>query len=850
MARRGGIVPIIGGNGQWSPVWTRRFDFENAPDSEYFETFAQADPVIGMRAVDSLEYAPHALQQVWSNPDNMFRQSNAFDDASWTNLGSTLKKINENDWKFTTNDSTAIISQGLSVDHVDPLSLVVELPEGGSAPFARITLRDDGSDVVHMWVDLATGEISGTDIRDQGVVVSATRDPDNPRRYRICGNIRQRPTGTLTSAPESLSTNRAIGSQLLFKKMMLYHGDFWLPYSETGSVGALDNWTKSGDAAATFSLSRSGNRAVYRLDNSAGSADAFVEAAGGAGAAVPHTQSTVRSVNNGAFTKSTIIKTPASGGKMLETAAPGEIVEFYEPQWCEGQRVFDLMTEGAARYLIRRKQGIGGLWEPDGIQNKCQNHSIAPTDLTGVTDGGTTTTVVLRADLPANVKAALDAGPYKSATAMYRSQGSGTVYVTGPTGNTNEHFIRALLWAETGTAGAVLGLEGAGIAPISGVETLEWVEGKGTPASPTDRFTITVIDGDVYWIASMMNEGNKKRSHVPVAGANRVKSADRPVAPTDSVGIDRRRNGISDCGDYRNDPLAGVTVNITKGTIGGRVYADYEISGTATGSIALYAATGAEIPAGAQGETWFAAVSGAIVAGDLTNVTRAFLNLVERDAGQSGLANSTIDFLHLLDTTLRRYSVSRTFTEAATAYSSQFVQVDVAGAVNFTLRLFESSLQKSSVLLPHLETTTKAIPFQQWETDEGLTVVMETEDPALDVDSSRFWEMYGTNRSQNHIAVTSGSGAAQTDAHFNVRKGGSDTGTTAADIQGSRTSQAAMAEADQQFWIDGAGVGAPIAAAMPDDIDTVMLGDISTGGVNLDGVVKNITFIGERKTTA
>ena len=232
------------------------------------------------------------------------------------------------------------------------------------------------------------------------------------------------------------------------------------------------------------------------------------------------------------------VGTATSIGEQIKVAAnSGATLEVRGERLCEGQVIFLPAKSGSAVYGARVKKGLG-LDQIEAVTNKCTNFNVAPTATTNVTDSGTTTTVVARADLPSALITALDSeDPDKTIRAMYRSQGTGTVFVTGQTGNTNTHQVQALAWAETGTAGAVIGLEGSSIDSISAVETLEWIGGGGTPAANTDRWSLAVVTGDVYWIFNQLSQNDRRKAIVPIAGASRTRGQDIVRIATSDLGI-------------------------------------------------------------------------------------------------------------------------------------------------------------------------------------------------------------------------------------------------------------------------------------------------------------------------
>ena len=108
-------------------------------------------------------------------------------------------------------------------------------------------------------------------------------------------------------------------------------------------------------------------------------------------------------------------------------------------------------------------------------------------------------------------------------------------------------------------------------------------------------------------------------------------------------------------------------------------------------------------------------------------------------------------------------------------------------------------------------------------------------------------DFYGSDVGNERIEARSSSGGAQDNGLLEVTTGGTPTATTATtSLVGLHTRQIALGNGDQEYWIDGASQGT-LAATLPTDIDTVMLGDYPGVARNRDGIHKRIAFYDGRK---
>ena len=153
--------------------------------------------------------------------------------------------------------------------------------------------------------------------------------------------------------------------------------------------------------------------------------------------------------------------------------------------------------------------------------------------------------------------------------------------------------------------------------------------------------------------------------------------------------------------------VAGLTNTVVgTGVENGITYLDVRVSGTPAVST-FYNLVPDILVAGASGQTWAGSFWAKLVAGSLTN-TAANIELRESDAAQGFLTNSIASVP--ISSTLTRYSLVRTLTNASTAFASiRFVwQVTNGLPVDFTFRIGLPQLELGAFATSVIPTTTAA----------------------------------------------------------------------------------------------------------------------------------------------
>lgn len=902
-----GIVPVLqSAESDVEPLPLKKnLDFRSG--DAFTNILAQLNPLIGMTAVDSLSYAPHALQQVHSLPINLAADPNDFRTASWSrNAGVTIAKANLRQSIYTEGTGTSnlgqIIENGLEGQKIttswrvakEEISKIkvewIRLSRWATAGFCAgmVNIFDGskgeaeestGASTVHDYGAIDRGD-------EWEVFLTASLDGEIEAQHDIHTCI----GGSVVDGRV-----RVAGGQMLLAECMVYAGDRRdISFQNNNGIGARENYIFSGDAASRAYQEFIEGNFYLVLDNTGGAINASANWGEFSIPEILYSLSTEwfgsgnarlrmgGSLNNPPWealpseptTHEEYGQRPGSVNSAQIEIQPGAKAYFRLCEQVEGMELFGLRSSGEAFYGARCEGGIGRLCEKDG-GNDCQNYSLAPTDTTNVGDGANaTTTAVDRASLPAGLLAALDANPkYINVRAMYRTQisgGGGRAYVTGPAGNTNEHFIRALMWAEAGSGG--IALELFDLAPISGTGSLEWVGGKVTPAAGTDRLAVYGADGaDIYWIANGMFEESTAHSHVPVAGSSRLRNADRVFAKTDSLGIDQRRNSIpssnmldavvGEIGGGGAFPPTWSSAEqngwqmeiVAKGKTSKGSYLDVRFTGNPTGSVWIYPVTSMVIAA-AQGQTWKNPISLALIAGDYTNVDTLGIELVELDGAGGYLAGSIVYVQNLLGSQLRRMNVSRTMGNAATAFMRGGVVLggSAGAAVDLTLRLADWSHQHIDEIVEHLETDGSEVAYQQWL--DGLTVVDQWD---IEYDRGREYARMNmgfllSDITNERIEVLNSDGANTDKVYTQIRQPLNASiipaGVPTKSYIGEHVYQNAYAEGDQEFWVDGASEGT--ATEIMPRIDVWLFGDHPSTDYNRDGIQKRIAFFDGRATTA
>lgn len=129
-----------------------------------------------------------------------------------------------------------------------------------------------------------------------------------------------------------------------------------------------------------------------------------------------------------------------------------------------------------------------------------------------------------------------------------------------------------------------------------------------------------------------------------------------------------------------------------RGVEKGSPYVEIELSGTATGSQSLYFEPLNGIAA-AQGQSWSLSFGVRVISGTLPGTLTALI--VERDSGQVFLDSS--GKTGVADTKHRRFTQSRTLTQASTAYVNAVLQLaSASGAVACVFRIYAPQMEQSA----------------------------------------------------------------------------------------------------------------------------------------------------------
>ena len=146
------------------------------------------------------------------------------------------------------------------------------------------------------------------------------------------------------------------------------------------------------------------------------------------------------------------------------------------------------------------------------------------------------------------------------------------------------------------------------------------------------------------------------------------------------------------------------------GISNGITYIDVRISGTtSTISFGISPESNTQISA-ASGQNWTSSIYLARVGGTTSNLT-IIQRVVERTIVGSGVANTPTNITSSLGTSLSRFSVTRTLTDATTAFVTTDVLFEfLAGAaIDITLRIGLPQLEQGAFATSVIPTTTTAL---------------------------------------------------------------------------------------------------------------------------------------------
>ncbi len=197
------------------------------------------------------------------------------------------------------------------------------------------------------------------------------------------------------------------------------------------------------------------------------------------------------------------------------------------------------------------------------------------------------------------------------------------------------------------------------------------------------------------------------------------------------------------------------------GTENGIPYVDYRVSGTtSTTAFIIYFDNPYDlaIPA-ASGQTWTASVYTKIVAGSLTNLS-LFVDCRERSSTGNDLVSSATAITPTA--TLARYTSTRTFNNASTAYATGDIIFTFSSGVpiDITLRIGGAQLEQGAFATSYIPTTSVAVtrqndtlnfPTGSWFSLLASTIYLQSELFGLE-SGGRFQVGFGANNN-NYFAL-------------------------------------------------------------------------------------------------
>ncbi len=244
--------------------------------------------------------------------------------------------------------------------------------------------------------------------------------------------------------------------------------------------------------------------------------------------------------------------------------------------------------------------------------------------------------------------------------------------------------------------------------------------------SLTDKLTVTTVDAD----GTFFNQGGQLQQatsntlrfdHSPETrlsqglllegtSANQIRNSLGIGAVIGSPGTAPTNWSVNNFG-------SGVTRQLTNiGIEDGIPFVDYRWSGTTTIAVVgalLFRPEAANMVAAASGDTFTSSGYLRLVAGSLSPFDAIIFTCDERDSSGNFLARSETAILGLEASKLssQRYSVTRTFSNALTAYAAQQIVITYKTLVafDFTLRFGGAQLEKASTASSFIPTSTAAV---------------------------------------------------------------------------------------------------------------------------------------------
>lgn len=255
---------------------------------------------------------------------------------------------------------------------------------------------------------------------------------------------------------------------------------------------------------------------------------------------------------------------------------------------------------------------------------------------------------------------------------------------------------------------------------------------------------------------------------------------------------------------------------------------------------------------GLSGQAWSGSFFTKLVAGSFAN-TVPIIEIREASAAQAFLTNTTQTLA--IGTALKRYFLSRTLTNASTAYVSvrEIFQVTAGFAVDFTIRIglpqLERGTKASSVIRTYgsAEMRHADVPvmtgddFSSWFNPEEGTFVTHQVRPASAIPDGNILQVDdGTNNNRYSIG-TGASGAVLNP--FVVTGGVSQVTLTQGSGTGLGSQSLAVAyKADDFLAVTEGGTAVTDSSGTLPVVDTLRIGHIVSGGSYWNGHIKRISY--------
>ena len=298
---------------------------------------------------------------------------------------------------------------------------------------------------------------------------------------------------------------------------------------------------------------------------------------------------------------------------------------------------------------------------------------------------------------------------------------------------------------------------------------------------------------------------------------------------------------------------------VGSGTSAGIAYIDVRFSGTtSTGAVGVQFEGFTQIAA-SSGQTWTGSFWVSRVAGSTTNLNAVSIRVHERDVVGASLANTSVDFLSTLSTTLARNTATRTMVSASTAFVTLDVLLVFASGVSIdiTLRIGLPQLEQGAFATSVIPTSGTAVTraadvasiaganFSSWfNASEGSLFVSadrQQQIPATDF-AQLFFMHDGSNNNTISLGwLTSGSG------QFRVRAvSANEANLLDFSTALSRRIAGAYAVNNAASSINGSSPSSDLSVALPTGINTVSIGSDQQGLTRHNGTIRRLTFWPQR----